>query len=102
MGRLALVADTHTYQDGLPSLFRFFERHGILRLACLGDCPPEPFRPWLANNPQHQLYWVYDFTTDDFDTLRAELMAVGALSYVWVSLGELANDVQLTLLKCCC
>ena len=39
---------------------------------------------------QH-LYWVYDFTTDDFDTLRAELMAVGALSYVWVSLGELAN-----------
>jgi predicted phosphodiesterase len=61
MGRLALVADTHTYQDGLPSLFRFFERHGIFRLACLGDCPPEPFRPWLANNPQHQLFWVYDF-----------------------------------------
>lgn len=61
MGRLALVADTHTYQDGLPSLFRFFERHGICRLACLGDCPPEPFRPWLANNPRHQLFWVYDF-----------------------------------------
>jgi predicted phosphodiesterase len=61
MGRLALVADTHTYQDGLPSLFRFFERHGINRLACLGDCPPEPFRPWLADNPQHQLFWVYDF-----------------------------------------
>jgi predicted phosphodiesterase len=61
MGRLALVADTHTYQDGLPTLFRFFERHGITCLACLGDCPPEPFRPWLQNHPHHQLFWVYDF-----------------------------------------
>ncbi len=61
MGRLALVADTHTYQDGLPSLFAFFQRHGVTRLACLGDCPPEPFRPWLQHNPQHQLYWVFDF-----------------------------------------
>lgn len=61
MGRLALVADTHTYQDGLPALFRFFERQGIVRLACLGDCPPDPFRPWLEHRPQHQLFWVYDF-----------------------------------------
>jgi predicted phosphodiesterase len=61
MGRLALVADTHTYQDGLPALLRFFVRQGITHLACLGDCPPEPFRPWLENNPQHQLFWVYDF-----------------------------------------
>jgi predicted phosphodiesterase len=61
MGRLALVADTHTYQDGLPALFRFLEGQGIRRLACLGDCPPEPFRPWLRNDPQHQLFWVYDF-----------------------------------------
>lgn len=61
MGRLALVADTHTYQDGLPALFRFFERQGINRLACLGDCPPEPFRPWLERDPRRQLFWVYDF-----------------------------------------
>ncbi|MGQ9688310.1 MAG: metallophosphoesterase family protein [Desulfobaccales bacterium] len=61
MGRLALVADTHTYQDGLPALFRFLESQGIQRLACLGDCPPQPFRPWLKSNPLHQLFWVYDF-----------------------------------------
>jgi predicted phosphodiesterase len=61
MGRLALVADTHTYQDGLPRLFRFFEGQGIQHLACLGDCPPKPFRPWLKSNPLHRLFWVYDF-----------------------------------------
>ena len=61
MGRLALVADTHTYQDGLPALLLFFTRQGIEDLACLGDCPPEPFRPWLDNHPRHRLFWVYDF-----------------------------------------
>ena len=61
MGRLALVADTHTYQDGLPALLDFLARQGIEDLACLGDCPPEPFRPWLDNHPRHRLFWVYDF-----------------------------------------
>ncbi len=61
MGRLALVADTHTYQAGLPRFFAFLQKQGIHRLACLGDCPPKPFRPWLNADPRHQLYWVYDY-----------------------------------------
>ena len=61
MDRLALVADTHAYQAGLPQLLHFFQNRGISHLACLGDCPPEPFRPWLEMDAGHQLYWVYDF-----------------------------------------
>jgi predicted phosphodiesterase len=61
MDRLALVADTHAYQAGLPPLLNFFQDQGIRHLACLGDCPPEPFRPWLEMDPGHRLYWVYDF-----------------------------------------
>ena len=60
MDRLALVADTHAYRAGLPLLFSFFQRQGLRHLACLGDCLPEPFRPWLELNPRHRLYWVYD------------------------------------------
>jgi predicted phosphodiesterase len=60
MERLALVADTHSYQAGLPSLLDFFRRQGLTHLACLGDCPPEPFRPWLELSPENRLYWVYD------------------------------------------
>lgn len=54
------MADTHTYQAGLPHLLAFFQRQGLTDLACLGDCPPEPFRSWLTF-PRHRLYWVYDF-----------------------------------------
>lgn len=61
MDRLALVADTHVYQAGLPRLLAFFQSRGIRHLACLGDCPPEPFRPWLEMAPDNRLYWVYDF-----------------------------------------
>lgn len=61
LDRLALVADTHAYQAGLSHLLAFFQARGIRHLACLGDCPPEPFRPWLEMDPGHQLYWVYDF-----------------------------------------
>ncbi|MDD5641596.1 MAG: metallophosphoesterase family protein [Syntrophales bacterium] len=61
MDRLALVADTHAYQAGLPQLLNFFKNRGISHLACLGDCPPEPFRPWLEMDAGHRLYWVYDF-----------------------------------------
>ncbi len=76
MGRLALVADTHTYQDGLPSLFRFFERQGISRLACLGDCPREPFLPWLDHDPRHRLFWVYDFHGPDMPEATRSAMAL--------------------------
>jgi predicted phosphodiesterase len=85
MGRLALVADTHTYQDGLPSLFRFFERHGISRLACLGDCPPEPFRPWLANNPHHQLFWVYDFHGPEMPEATGCAMALELAGHIFLA-----------------
>lgn len=61
MDRLALVADTHAYQAGLPRLLAFFRTRGIRDLACLGDCPPEPFRPWLEMDPGHRLFWVFDF-----------------------------------------
>lgn len=57
---LALVADTHGYQAGLPRLFELFHRHQVQRLACLGDCDPEPFLWWLEMAPGQQLYWVYD------------------------------------------
>jgi hypothetical protein len=58
--RLALVADTHTYQAGLSVLLEFFQDQGLHHLACLGDCPPGPFRPWLELDPDNRLYWVYD------------------------------------------
>jgi len=60
LDRLALVADTHAYQAGLPQLLHFFQAQGIRHLACLGDCPPDPFRPWLEMDSSHRLYWVYD------------------------------------------
>jgi predicted phosphodiesterase len=60
MERLALVADTHSYLAGLPALLAFFQDQGLHHLACLGDCPPEPFRPWLTMHPDNRLYWVYD------------------------------------------
>ncbi|MBM4275860.1 MAG: hypothetical protein FJ134_15570 [Deltaproteobacteria bacterium] len=59
MNRLALVADTHAYHKGLPRLLAFFRQHQLKNLACLGDCQPEPFRPWLEH-PGHRLYWVFD------------------------------------------
>jgi predicted phosphodiesterase len=58
--RLALVADTHAYQAGLPALLEFFQSQRLRHLACLGDCPPEPFRPWLSSSPENRLYWIYD------------------------------------------
>ena len=36
MERLALVADTHAYQAGLPALPAFFKDLGLRLLACLG------------------------------------------------------------------
>lgn len=60
MHRLALVADTHTYRAGLPLLLAFFQRQGLRHLACLWDCQPGPFRPWLEMDPENRLYWIYD------------------------------------------
>jgi len=85
MGRLALVADTHTYQAGLPLLLSFFIRHGVTRLACLGDCPPEPFRPWLENHPHHQLYWVYDFYGPEMPEATASAMALELPGNVFIA-----------------
>lgn len=75
MGRLALVADTHTYQAGLPRLLAFFQSQGLTDLACLGDCPPEPYRAWLKH-PQHRLYWVYDFYGPDLPEATASGMGL--------------------------
>ena len=36
-------------------------------------------------------FWVYNFTTELFDQVPAELRASGALSHVWVALDELQN-----------
>jgi hypothetical protein len=41
-------------------LLAFFQRQGLRHLACLGDCQPEPFRPWLQMHPAHRLYWIFD------------------------------------------
>lgn len=60
MDRLALVADTHKYAAGLPQLLAFFQRQGLRHLACLGDCRPGAFRPWLEMDPGHRLYWIFD------------------------------------------
>lgn len=60
MERLALVADTHSYQVGLTRLLAFFRDQGLRRLACLGDCLPGPFRPWLQKGSRRQLYWIFD------------------------------------------
>jgi predicted phosphodiesterase len=60
MDRLALVADTHAYQVGLPLLLDFFRGQGLRHLACLGDCLPDSFRPWLEGDPGNRLYWVFD------------------------------------------
>lgn len=37
------------------------------------------------------LFWVYNIDKKVFDTLRAELKAIGSISYVWVALGEWSN-----------
>lgn len=37
------------------------------------------------------IFWVYNIQARRFDTLTAELRAIGNFSYVWVSLQELAN-----------
>jgi predicted phosphodiesterase len=75
MRRLALVTDTHSYQAGLPRLLAFLQGQGLTDLACLGDCPPDPFRPWL-DRPQNRLYWVYDFYGPEMPEATASAMGL--------------------------
>jgi hypothetical protein len=37
------------------------------------------------------LFWVYNIAAKSFDTARAELKAIGTISYIWVALGEWDN-----------
>lgn len=84
MGRLALVADTHSYQDGLPALLAFFESQGLTHLACLGDCLPAPFLPWLQQK-NHRLYWVYDFYGPEFPEATLSGMALALPGHVFLA-----------------
>jgi predicted phosphodiesterase len=85
MERLALVADTHSYQAGLPNLLEFFRRQGVHHLACLGDCPPEPFKPWLAMDPRHRLYWVFDFYGPEMPEATGNGMALALNDRVFIA-----------------
>ncbi|MBM4285551.1 MAG: metallophosphoesterase family protein [Deltaproteobacteria bacterium] len=85
MGRLALVADTHSYQAGLPRLLAFFQRQGLSDLACLGDCPPEPFQPWLDLDPRHRLYWAYDFHGPQMPAATLNGMALALPGQVFIA-----------------
>jgi predicted phosphodiesterase len=85
MERLALVADTHAYQAGLPALLEFFAHQGLKHLACLGDCPPEPFRPWLHMDPSHRLYWVYDVYGPEMPEAHGCGIALNLLDRVFIA-----------------
>ncbi len=84
MRRLALVADTHAYQAGLPRLLAFFQSRGLTDLACLGDCSPEPFRAWL-NHPRQRLYWVYDFYGPELPEATANGMGLEIPGNVFIA-----------------
>ena len=75
-GVLALISDTHLYRDGLPWFFQFLARHGIKRLACLGDCEAEPFLHWLQASRGRELYWVHDVFWPDLPEATAHGLSV--------------------------
>jgi predicted phosphodiesterase len=85
MERLALVADTHNYRAGLPILLDFFRRQGLKHLACLGDCPPEPFRPWLEFDSDNRLYWVFDFYGPELPAATGNDMALEVAGRVFLA-----------------
>jgi predicted phosphodiesterase len=84
MRRLALVADTHSYRAGLPRLLAFFQSQGLTDLACLGDCPPDPFLPWLSR-PHNRLYWVYDFYGPEMPEATASAMGLEIFGNVFLA-----------------
>jgi predicted phosphodiesterase len=75
-GVLALISDTHLYRAGLPLFFDFLEGCRVERLACLGDCEPEPFQRWLEERPGREVYWVYDIFWPDLPEATAHGMTV--------------------------
>jgi predicted phosphodiesterase len=85
MGRLALVADTHGFQAGLPSLLAFFQRQGLKDLACLGDCAPGPFQAWLEMDSRHRLFWVFDFYGPQMPAATRSGMALGLENRVFLA-----------------
>src|SRR4030042_2989630 len=85
MARLALIADTHSYQAGLPAILEFFHRQGLYHLACLGDCRPEPFAPWLEADPRHRLYWVFDFHGPEMPEATGNGMALALDERVYIA-----------------
>lgn len=85
MDRLALVADTHAYEAGLPRLLEFFQRQGVRYLACLGDCLAEPFRPWLKLDPNHRLYWIFDVYGPEMPEATRSGVALGLNERVFLA-----------------
>lgn len=75
-GVLALISDTHLYRAGLPLFFHFLERHGLNRLACLGDCEREPYAQWLHKSADRELYWVHDVFWPDLSDATAHGLSV--------------------------
>ncbi|MGQ9922048.1 MAG: metallophosphoesterase family protein [Desulfobacca sp.] len=75
-GVLALISDTHLYRAGLPLFFQFLARHGVDRLACLGDCEAEPFLRWLQSPGKRELYWVHDVYWPDLPEATAHGLSV--------------------------
>lgn len=84
-GVLALISDTHLYRAGLPRFFEFLARHGIQRLACLGDCETEPFLHWLQADPQRQLYWVHDVFWPDLPQATAHGLSVALSGRIFLA-----------------
>ena len=84
-GVLALISDTHLYRAGLPLFFDFLEGYQINRLACLGDCEPEPFHRWLEERPDRELYWVYDVFWPDLPEATVHGMAVALNSRIFLA-----------------
>ncbi len=84
-GVLALISDTHNYRAGLPLFFHFLQRHGIHRLACLGDCDRAPFSQWLRFSPGRELYWVHDVYWPDLPEATAHGLAVALEGRVFLA-----------------
>jgi hypothetical protein len=84
-GVLALISDTHLYRAGLPLFFDFLQRHRIKKLACLGDCEPEPFYRWMVLEPGRELYWIYDIFWPDLPEATAHGMTVALENRIFLA-----------------
>jgi predicted phosphodiesterase len=84
-GVLALISDTHLYRAGLPLFFDFLQSYQINRLACLGDCEPEPFLHWLLLQPGRELYWVYDVYWPDLPEATTSGVALALAERIFLA-----------------